>query len=294
MIQRLPCPKPFRIAPKPEQPPKPKRLPERKLVTIAAGFICLQGIVLCADNQITDVTSGSKSYGCKLWQYGEDDWNVIFAYSGFKQFMDGFKGRFPEALAAEKARAGDSGVTVSMIRDAIYSVLCWFDTDARRATFTDAELLCGISLNSTLHLFRTHGTLVSEVSDYSAVLGESPLTKYLSNLISGVGTGWTIGHAIFSGAYIVRCARSWMQDCGGDTDMFVLAASGRWCGMGATNMYNIDQRLAMLEHRAGTVIAGLFDFVDDQTFENNLLSLCGNLRDEHRELRRFIPRTVLR
>ena len=44
------APKPTLLV-KPKPKSTPQRLPERKYMTIAAGFVCNDGIVLCADSQ---------------------------------------------------------------------------------------------------------------------------------------------------------------------------------------------------------------------------------------------------
>jgi len=45
------------ISKKPLPRQKPERLPERKAVTIIAGFKCSDGIVVCADTQETVLQS---------------------------------------------------------------------------------------------------------------------------------------------------------------------------------------------------------------------------------------------
>src|SRR5262245_23262059 len=83
--------------PFPSPYPKPKRLPERKAVTIVGGFRCDEGIVLCADTQET--IQGTRTHTPKLrleprrdfygnGGEGKDDLMVAFAGAGDGPFID--------------------------------------------------------------------------------------------------------------------------------------------------------------------------------------------------------------
>src|SRR5580700_3033622 len=81
MLKPLPFPRP-----RSSVPPRPQRLPRGKKVTIAAAFICSDGVVMCADTQETipgytkvDVTKirVNKTNGYALLITGAGDSHLI-------------------------------------------------------------------------------------------------------------------------------------------------------------------------------------------------------------------------
>ena len=56
--------------PHPKPKPEPKRLPQVKAMTIAAGFMCSDGIILCADSEHSDeITKFQRS---KVFRFGKN------------------------------------------------------------------------------------------------------------------------------------------------------------------------------------------------------------------------------
>src|SRR6266852_5046288 len=66
---------------------KPKRLPRSKRVTIAAGFYCTDGLVLCADTQET-ITGYSKVNTQKMTQLETPFFNMVFTGAGDSGLID--------------------------------------------------------------------------------------------------------------------------------------------------------------------------------------------------------------
>src|ERR1039458_9611374 len=101
--------------------PKPKRLPVRKAVTIGVGFRCVDGIVLCADNQIT--WQGShKAYECKIRQHRTDEWTLVNTFSGDPEVFKSFNEKFDEAMPH-----ASNPHTARQIRSVIASVISSMD-----------------------------------------------------------------------------------------------------------------------------------------------------------------------
>lgn len=295
-------PKPFRVLLKSKQPPEPKRLPERKPVSIAVGCQCgSRHIVLCADTLFTS-PGNSKSYGCKLWyERGETEaWSVHFAYCGMKQFMDSFKEKFREVLAADQqalnAAGADSATTVPLLRDAISTTLTWLRADDRTSDATGVELLCAISASSKLSLYRTHGSIVSQVAEPCSVLGETPLSKYLVPLLAQPWPGWDVNHAVIAAAYIVKCAINYVDGCGVEPgtspDMWVIRPNQEFIQLGST-IAIIDQRLSDLHYLAmqvSSTFASACTSADN--FQSLIAQLSERLAEQHRELGQMISRAL--
>src|SRR5271170_6684014 len=56
-----------------------------KVMTIAAGFKCSDGIVLCADSQMT-ASDGTKYNAPKIFSYSENQVDAVFAFAGSEVF----------------------------------------------------------------------------------------------------------------------------------------------------------------------------------------------------------------
>ena len=270
-------------------------------MSIAVGLQCRDGIVMCADTQFT-TPGGGKSYGTKLWFQPEQHeadlgWKIFFAYSGFKQFMDAFKAHFRGSLASmieyQITQGGSSIVSDKTICNAVFNTLSFLEAEERHQTLTGAELLFATAIGGTLQLHRTHGTLVSDVQEYTAILGDTPLTKYLVPLLAGISDSWSVSHAIFTGVYLVRCAIGYVDGCGGETDLWIIRPSGYWRGISPHLLSWIDQRLQRLEGLAGRLAAGLFFLVDPPEFERCISQLREQLWEDYREFARFMATQVM-
>src|ERR1700691_6315771 len=70
----------------------------RKAVTIGVGFLCEDGIVLCADNQITWPQS-HKYYECKIYEHRTNEWSMLNTFSGDPDLVKSFNGKFRDAMS---------------------------------------------------------------------------------------------------------------------------------------------------------------------------------------------------
>lgn len=125
----------FRLRPLPYQRLKPKERPLRgKAVTIGIGFLCQDGIVLCADNQITWPQS-HKAYECKIYLHFTDEWWMVNTFAGDVDLVKSFNGKFEDAMTKISAP-----YTAAKIQDVIETVLSFLNVlDANPA---DLWMLC--------------------------------------------------------------------------------------------------------------------------------------------------------
>jgi hypothetical protein len=72
-------------------------------VTIGIGFKCIDGIVICADTQIT-VPESHTYYAPKIWDDRDPDnrWSLVFTYAGSPDLMDSFKDKLVQFLRENK------------------------------------------------------------------------------------------------------------------------------------------------------------------------------------------------
>ena len=247
-------------------------------MTIGVGFLCDDGVVLCADNQIT-WQNQHKYYECKIYPHLTSDWAAYITFAGNPTLMKSFDGKFKDTMAKMPAP-----VTAARIRDAIETVLAFLDVlDGDQMHL---HLLCAIVIpNKEMKLLKTDAKVVSEVAGYDYVgAGDTSALRYLAPILTR-GGHFSAKQALNVGVYLVLQAKRYVDGCGGDTNAVILQADGR--PRVVTGTHAIEQHLLMLEHvltRAGT------DFFDsrcsEDDFNNSLDRLAKMMRDYRPELMR--------
>jgi hypothetical protein len=101
----LPKPLPFKVPPYSES--KPKRLPARKRMTIAAGFICTDGIVLAADTKEVYSNSGDHTYVHKLDMIDSPQCSGALAGAGYSYPVDYVTSKIKELFKLETYLTAD-------------------------------------------------------------------------------------------------------------------------------------------------------------------------------------------
>ena len=187
MISAKPKPLPIRIDSRIFQPKFWPKLPQienrlrRKPVTIAAGFICEDGLLLCAD---TKITTSVKTNESKMVHHVSDDRQCSLTF-----VMSSDDLNFPRAAIQscwEYASGMDfASATMESVRNVVQFPLAEFYRDHiyahpdRSPTLVFQQLLVGIWLRGETALFRPHETLLIPVEDYECIGSGAYLAKYL-------------------------------------------------------------------------------------------------------------------
>lgn len=199
-------------------PWKPK---EKKAVTIGIGFMCVDGIVVCSDTQIT-VEGSHTYYSPKIWDHRGTGWSVVFTFAGSVDLMDSFKERFVRFI-------GDKAITATIeLRDATEAVLAKMPSLQK---FGGLSMLGALGVASgDLRMIRTMEKVVTPASDYEYVgAGDSSLLRFLADLVCKPGSSHTyaIEQAFNLGTFLIHKAKRYTADsCGGDTEVLILRANG--------------------------------------------------------------------
>ncbi len=268
------------LKPRPFPIPKLQRLPKGKAVSIGVGFRCDLGIVLCSDTQIT-WKDRHKAYDTKQFFQGGMNWGMVSVYAGDPQLWKSFCNKFAElAQMYCKTNSREPG-TIRELRDILETALCYF-TELDSDPLALCLLVGFVIPNKEMRLVKTEGKLLSDVSDFEYVgCGDSSLLRYLAPITANKDSLWpSISQALFIGTYWVLQAKRWVEDCGGDTEAFVLHWNG---GMHKRNpdASKWEQRLLRLERDASNVLKTIGDAkTSDSDFESNLTILCEHLREE--------------
>lgn len=192
-------------------------------MTIAAAFVCCDGIVLAADSEYT--CNYSKYEGEKLFQFGNDDWAIGIAVAGT---MDLAK-MFVDQLHHELMQSNDVESPES-IRGQIIALAKYFNAEYIRKSEEQRQLLAFIAIQMKSSdqnlLLKLNGDMVAPVhtSDFIGAGDEiaRATASWLSHPSMPVNVGvnialqvlhWTTKRAQYCGQtiYALMIPKPWRQ-----------------------------------------------------------------------------------
>jgi hypothetical protein len=207
-------------------------------------------------------------------------------YAGDPHLWKSFRNKFAEVLQTHFKANSREPATSKELRDILETALCYFselDSDPLALC-----LLMGFVItNKEILLVRTEGKLISDVYVFDHIgCGDSSLLRYLTPITAERDRWPTISQALYTGTYWVLQAKRWVEDCGGDTEAFVLHWNGRMHQRNGVTS-NWEQHLLGLELEFAKVLKNLGDTAinDDEEFESRLAMFCRHLREERALLR---------
>jgi hypothetical protein len=261
--------------PKPRYP-KSMRLPERRAVTIIAGFRSTQGVVLCSDTQET--IAFSKRHVAKLKVYPritsvsrvvkEADLGVAFCGAGYGPFID--------VLTRKAWQAAKSSKTLQEACDGIEESIK--ETyreyqDIYQGNFPNhlqAELLYGVKMEWESVLFSAVGPMVNPVEDYySGGQGHYMADFLASRMYDGI---LDVHQCVILAAYILLQAKEHVDGCGGASHVAVLRNFGESGRIDQARIEVITQLLELIDRQAGHMILDAANLHVDR-FEEAMESL---------------------
>lgn len=209
--------------------PNPKRLPRRKLVTIAAGFVCDEGIVICSDTQET-IPGYVKTDSEKMRTIVGGHLSMVFTGSGdadlIEMTIDEIQNRVileqPHAVWAIEKIVKDALSEIFKKRIGPYSV---FPAEDRPLI---PDLLIGVQVESGTLLYKASGTKLRRLNEPECigtglVLGKSLIGRFFKRNLSLAQTG-------LLAIYILHQVKRWVDGCGGKSDILLLSNRERKIG----------------------------------------------------------------
>ncbi len=237
---RHPYTRPGIILPKPipRRPrPYPERLEEKEPpMTIAAGFVCRDGIVICADSEVTnDLDKYEES---KIFTMASVTGpTVVFAGSGWTDFIK---------MTVSKIKIqGQFAKTADEIEEIIEDVVMKVHRNHIRHYPSDPKpfisLLIGIKDGGDLRLLQTSGTSIRPVT-VSAFLGAGEtLGHYLSRGLSPERE--PADKAALLAVQILEQVKSSVPGCGGKfSEVTILPEQGRLRRIPPSQLLDIEFR----------------------------------------------------
>ena len=242
-------------------------------MTIGIGILCSEGMVFCADQQITQ-PGGHKFYEEKLYKVSGHGWSVVFTYAGSPDLMKGFLGAFSDHMASV-----GTAIDCEVIRSGIETVLA---TRYLSDDIAKLELLCGAVIwGKGNRLFKNQAYSVGDAKSGLNIVGcgESSVLRYLESIVAN----WpikTMNHAMWTAVYLIQAAKKWLDGCGGPTDLWVVLDSGAVVTK-TSLVANIERVAGMIESLTANVMSDFFAMVDETQLETELRILSTRFREEY-------------
>lgn len=189
-------------------------------MTVGVGFLCRDGIVLCADRQITS-SSGFKFQEHKIsaWYDPSLGYTMVFTYSGIQDESEIMFRRVHEAID----RCGNNQIDHLVARSVLEQVF----KDGYESDYSDGfESLVGFRFDHAdpMWLFKTRNRSVVDAGAEHIGCGDSSALRYLCDFL--FDGAFSIGEAAVFGTYIVSVANRYVDGCSGGPDYLILPQAG--------------------------------------------------------------------
>ena len=209
--------------------PKSKRLPESKRVTIAAGYHCAEGIVLCADTEET-VQDYIKRDVHKIiqypdaWDYKPENHCCLFAGAGDGPLIDSLALKMWNGVKGLQSPSLDdiaSGIEDVLIREYQKLVLSFHKEDMPQAHFLIA---IRSAAEKGVELLEATGPVIKRQVPYGAIGYGLSLHTYLASRMLYPKTGLKFTTNVMT--YMLDQVKTHVMHCGGETHLYTLNYEG--------------------------------------------------------------------
>jgi hypothetical protein len=254
-------------------------------VTIAAGFLHNQGVLLCSDTELTGWAFTLQ--GSKITRFEWATAQVAMAYAGYSEAA---------TAAIQKCEAQAKAGNDQNLMAAIERTL---DRHYRKAVLShpdykdiDYKILIAIQRDAKSELYVTNRTSVKQVSTYDCIgIGDA----LAHSILRPHFMGGTEDQVMLWAAYMLASIKGNVPGCGGASVFFSLRNDGTW-----RQSYNVEETYddpgihAMEKNRGWFEMVSLnlfFRHVDplasDADFEGNLGNFCGEMRKMRERWKEF-------
>jgi 20S proteasome alpha/beta subunit len=223
-------------------------------MTIAAGFRCSDGMVLCADSQMT-ASDGIKYNAQKIFSHSENQVDAVFAFAG----MEVFSKMCIERLA-KRVLASDLDNVEKLLQEEALSIHETYAPHATaNATEYDLDVLVGVRFTSGVHdgmrLYHIEGPAVSPpIKTFDCIgIGRTAARQAIGLFYRD---GLTVEEASRLGVYCLKQTKDHVDACGGPSQVTTLWDDGLSEIFGPSAPYSVEQD-TILEIEGG--FAALFE-----------------------------------
>lgn len=191
-------------------------------MTIAAGFRCSDGIVLCADRQVS-VPGALKYFEKKIVVEEAPEWSLAIAVAGDVGFA-----REIREKAIETIRSFEESPTIGQVREVLDDILVRTSRLYMREE-DPIQLLMALTLFwGDADLLKFDGRALHKADDFNLLrTGNSSLIRFLSDNLYDPAIDMETGISL--AAYIVQKAERYIDWCGGAIDIVTIPKTEGVC-----------------------------------------------------------------
>src|SRR5579871_3238710 len=184
-------------------------------MTIAAGFKCLDGVLLCADTQ---VTGADKAFRDKIVPYFDGRTHVAFAFSGDEDYARDAVEQCQERLDSDLENSCQS--IKECIREVVANMSIQYRNHYPHAPEQKPELLVSISEpGEDPKLFRARDSVMPSVSDVAFLGCGAYLGEYISEAFFS-GQYFVLEDALLPAIFALTAATNHDPYCGGHLQFY--------------------------------------------------------------------------
>lgn len=229
-------------------------------MTIAAGFVCMDGIVLCADTQ-ESIPGYTKHSTDKIDRWEDENLTFAITGSGDSEIIQTVAQHIIEAGRREYTPNnylyGDRAKT--LIEEAFLKFFKKHLLPYPQNERPFVELLIAIQCHHNRYLLKASGTTVRNLDPgispgadcigSGVMLGHSLIEKLYNPFID-------LDDLIIVACYIVFQAKKWVDGCGGNTDLLVLTDKLR-TGMSSNEIEALEKLFGQYDQACGHLLTAI-------------------------------------
>lgn len=222
-------------------------------MTIAAGFTCDDGVLICAD---TLLSANFRQQGPKVFSWRDDQVAVVVSGAGSYVLLRLAK----EAIFRKLEGFRDAKKSFNIKHDVIEPVLAsLYDDHIDKAP--DREWSNGYGLNllvgawhrgSNAVLYESDRRACAVVDGFSCLGSGAPVANYIASTLLSTTLPVMWGRII--AAYLIQQSKAYGEDCGGDTNIAILQNNGKLINVNKSALQAAELAANRIHEALGVVL----------------------------------------
>lgn len=184
-------------------------------MTIAAGFVCINGLVLCAD---TEMTGNVRSGGQKAWYRHDSESSIALVGAGSAALIRMIRNRLFERINPDTSLR-DAEIVIEQTLRMVYKD--HIDNDPTNDL--DVAVLVGVRHRRQCKLFEHDRTVVADVDNFASVGTGGGIADYLSVALFERST--VLAASTFA-SYVLQQCKRFAPNCGGESHIILMPSDG--------------------------------------------------------------------
>jgi hypothetical protein len=255
-------------------------------MTIAAGFLCRDGIVICADTQETygDLLKiNAPKIILKPGNMAASPRRAVFAGAGHGPLIDKLA-EVAWATVQALPSSAELEVVAATIEASIKETHEEFGRIFQSGQMPQAELIYGINCSGRMGLYRAIGPIVNPIDNHACIGIGQYLADYITDrmALQMADSAWSELLSI----YLLEQAKEYISGCGGESHVVTIRPNGSLVMMDRMDVSLIGNHLKQLDKYTSTVLLSSPDLVlQDDEYKKRVEMFVGfaaTLRKEHR------------